>query len=836
MKSMLMMFGIVMVAIWARAEYADDCITFSSEKSFKLVSNDAAKHWDGTIWISTNKTNWTEWNGDFVSAAQTGDTYNLYVRGDTNNTKITGRRGWSEFQYKWCLVGNNVACTGNIETLRGATGDDPSPTKMAADCYYGMFANCKALTAAPTLPATTLADYCYESMFKDCTALKAVPELPATALAEYCYKGMFWGCTALTVAPALPAKTLADCCYNNMFRVCTALKEAPAISATTLARSCCVQMFYGCTALTNAPALPATTLAIACYASMFDGCTALKEAPALPATTLADQCYYCMFAGCTALEVNMVGPGRAWKIPVTSTMAGDWGVGMFAGTKGTLQGQPELNATYYIASAPPEPIDDCITFSSSAAFTLKTANASKNWDGTLWTSTDKINWTEWNGEEVFATRLDNSYRLHLRGNASNTKIAGDSSVSWKLSGTDSIACVGNIETLRGATGDAPASTPMASACYAWMFYNCSLLTIAPELPAMELSEECYQAMFYVCRSLIRAPRLPATTLTVSCYSSMFYGCTALPAAPELPAKQMSKLCYGEMFGGCLALLAAPELPATMLADSCYAGMFHNCKALVVAPALPATTLKYMCYREMFSGCGLLTDLPVLPATKLINHCYDGMFKACSSLVINYSGPGKEWKIPATVASFPWGSEMFNGTSGAMRDQPMLNTTYYIASAKDPVEPGGEIVVPEGKAEAKAEEINNNPAVKAQYLKAPGGIETTAQYRECFDAVATSGSTVAFVLNEEGTNQVVEATTAAKTNTLESVLSKTGTLVIGDPLIGFYYSLKQGSDVTVGDKADLNKLAGRDTLSFPLTTDKPKYFYQSLVTPTPLPKE
>jgi hypothetical protein len=34
-------------------------------------------------------------------------------------------------------------------------------------------------------------------------------------------------------------------------------------------------------------------------------------------------------------------------------------------------------------------------------------------------------------------------------------------------------------------------------------------------------------MFYECTSLTTAPELPATTLTESCYENMFYGCTNL---------------------------------------------------------------------------------------------------------------------------------------------------------------------------------------------------------------------------------------------------------------------------------------------------------------------
>lgn len=33
-----------------------------------------------------------------------------------------------------------------------------------------------------------------------------------------------------------------------------------------------------------------------------------------------------------------------------------------------------------------------------------------------------------------------------------------------------------------------------------------------------------------------------------CYQQMFYGCTSLTEAPELPATKLAEECYGEMFG------------------------------------------------------------------------------------------------------------------------------------------------------------------------------------------------------------------------------------------------------------------------------------------------
>ena len=90
---------------------------------------------------------------------------------------------------------------------------------------------------------------------------------------------------------------------------------------------------------------------------------------------------------------------------------------------------------------------------------------------------------------------------------------------------------------------------------------------------------CYQYMFYDCTSLTQAPELPATTVYSYCYNSMFSGCAGLTQAPELPATTLYSHCYNSMFSGCTSLTQAPELPATTLALKCYSSMFNGCTGL-----------------------------------------------------------------------------------------------------------------------------------------------------------------------------------------------------------------------------------------------------------------
>lgn len=195
-----------------------------------------------------------------------------------------------------------------------------------------------------------------------------------------------------------------------------------------------------------------------------------------------------------------------------------------------------------------KPIKNCLTFSSPNSFTLKTNNTTKNWDGTLEYSTNAEDWSVWDGTVELNSSSDN--KLYLRGTG-NTKItASGYNNRWVLTGSN-ISCDGNIEYLLDyqtvLNGEHPT---MADNCYQSMFYGCTSLITAPELPATTLANYCYYEMFYNCTSLTTAPTLPATVVTMFCYSNMFYGCTSLTTVPKLPATTLTNFCYQFMFNGC----------------------------------------------------------------------------------------------------------------------------------------------------------------------------------------------------------------------------------------------------------------------------------------------
>ena len=334
--------GNVEMENYAFTNATEKCVSYALDASYPYLTFTASAAQTMTIntydnYVLDESMQYSVNGGEWVQlTANTAITFGedngtLRLRGKSANGTAT-----SESSYAQVFFGDNnvkVACSGDIRTLVDYENYATVSTANARFC--SLFESCTSLTAAPELPATTLADNCYNGMFRSCTSLTAAPELPATTLAGNCYYGMFYGCTSLTSAPELPAATLVNGCYNRMFYNCTSLTVAPELPATALAEHCYSNMFNGCTSLTVAPKLPATTLAESCYESMFYNCTNLTTAPELPSTTLTECCYLQMFNGCTSLTA-------APKLPATTLFANCY-YEMFRGCT-SLTAAPELPA------------------------------------------------------------------------------------------------------------------------------------------------------------------------------------------------------------------------------------------------------------------------------------------------------------------------------------------------------------------------------------------------------------------------------------------------------------------------------------------------------------
>ena len=97
-----------------------------------------------------------------------------------------------------------------------------------------------------------------------------------------------------------------------------------------------------------------------------------------------------------------------------------------------------------------------------------------------------------------------------------------------------VACTGDIRTLLNWKYYDTVDTQNAR--FNMLFYNCGVLTSAPDLPATTLATNCYDCMFFYCTSLESAPVLPATTLSDWCYFQMFSYCKKLSTVTMLGLK------------------------------------------------------------------------------------------------------------------------------------------------------------------------------------------------------------------------------------------------------------------------------------------------------------
>ena len=244
-----------------------------------------------------------------------------------------------------------------------------------------------------------------------------------------------------------------------------------------------------------------------------------------------------------------------------------------------------------------------------------------------------VNFREWKTVVAYKKVTFGGTNGDLRLRGTNTKGTASAFNSYStITFNDpnvKVACTGDIRTLLNWKSYSTVDTQNARFCN--LFYGCTALTSAPDLPATTLANECYYGMFTDCTSLASAPELKATTLKDKCYNRMFFNCTSLTSAPELKATTLATECCYYMFYGCTSLASAPKLPATKLADFCYRQMFYGCTSLASAPDLPATELANSCYYYMFYGCTSLASAPELKATTLAKNCYYRMFSGCTKL-------------------------------------------------------------------------------------------------------------------------------------------------------------------------------------------------------------
>ena len=436
-------------------------LIFKSVNSFTLAASSSVKCWNGTLEYSTDKQNWTIWDGTTTLNAINNDgTYYLYLRGKNTQVSYQNNR-------HFVLTGSSVECLGDIRTLLDY--EDVENATMANYCFSNLFDGCTALIKAPELFAETLSNYCYYQMFWGCRNLIEAPKLPSTTLAQSCYAFMFYGCS-FTTPPELPATVLQEGCYANMFSHCLNLTKAPIIRAVTLATNCYLQMFDECSSLSEV---------ILLYDAAFD-------------TTKA-----------TDWLNNVAAQGIFTKNPNLSIVTGSSGIP----SGWTIE---DLDPPY-------------LEFSSPNTFSIN-IEGGKKWDGTLEYSTDLLTWNIWTGDVINAVNDGTVYKIYLRGKNTkigNSSYAG----YFKIIGNDvscngEICTLLNYEDyikVRLSTTytfgrlfyncSALIKVPKigiintTEGCCQMMFQNCINLIESPILKVKTLTNLCYSGMFNGCTNL-----------------------------------------------------------------------------------------------------------------------------------------------------------------------------------------------------------------------------------------------------------------------------------------------------------------------------------------------
>ena len=623
-------------------------------------------------------------------------------------------------------------------------------TQLKNDCYANMFKGCTSLVRALGISATETAVSCCRSMFEECRNLEEAPDLLAQKVDSFSYQSMFKNCSSLKKAPKLPAMELAFSCYEEMFMYCTLLKEAPELPAVELAEYCYAYMFKGCVYLTKAPLLASSELVSHCYYYMLNSCSRLKyirvgvmslENPFDATTEWVDgvdgnKGLFVFPCGSTynvrgASDVPMnfqyissplvifqnpdsteiwrdtIGCGKTPEYRGETPTYGEGLVFKRWDKKFIAHSDPDIyyyTAVYEEVEKPATGDWLCFTAKEgNSEFWYESGNGNKP---DLWYSINEgQDWSPLDSGQVVLLRNVGD-RAFLKGynpdGFTKEETTFLESTHFGMSGR--IAASGSVMSLIDGTGESltipcdycfsylffrctslikapnlPATT-LTNRCYEGMFQDCVELKDTPKLPATSLKEGCYSSMFLSCENLTYVEGLPATTLAPSCYNLMFGGCSSLVDAPELPALKLKKSCYATMFAFCESMTHAPQLPAIELADYCYGGMFsfsglteapalpvtelkegcyfsmfRKCADLTRAPELPAVELAESCYFSMFSGCGNLVEAPELPAMTLATQCYESMFADCASLV-------KAPELPASTLAENCYSEMFSGCS------------------------------------------------------------------------------------------------------------------------------------------------------------------------------
>ena len=189
---------------------------------------------------------------------------------------------------------------------------------------------------------------------------------------------------------------------------------------------------------------------------------------------------------------------------------------------------------------------------------------------------------KFSGATTYYSKNDGKNWVSLTANNYSPTISSGETILWKLTKTPSSSNGVGRFTSSGSTFSAEGNvlsmtkgdsftgyTNPGNYAFMYLFSGCTGLASAENLiMPKNVATNCYKSMFYSCSNLTKAPELPATTLANGCYYSMFMYCSNLTTAPVLPAPTLASSCYYTMFSNCTKLNNVTCLATDVSATTC----------------------------------------------------------------------------------------------------------------------------------------------------------------------------------------------------------------------------------------------------------------------------
>ena len=406
-----------------------------------------------SLQIYIDGTSWSDYQfGTAIFLAHAGD--KVYFR---NKSESVTTFSASYYRYQFFMTGK-ISASGNVMSLVDKT--------------------CTA-TIIPN-------DYCFSRLFSDCTALTAAPELPATTLASNCYQAMFSGCTALTTAPELPATTLEEGCYEGMFAGCTNLNYLK-VAFTEWGKEYSTYNWFRDASSTGIFECP-------------DGLTPTRDESHIPegwtvVSSLSN--YLCFTAEEAGSTVSLIKEGSPWgggSLYYSTDHKATWnkftpGSAAF-NVEPTVVILPKVGDKVYIR---------CTDTSSVPFFSKDVSNYFHfSLTGKVAASGSVMSLVNTSNLAMDIPSVTSYYFYRLFEGCTALTSAPELPATTLAKGCyDSMfsGCT-NLTTVP----ELPATT-LAYNCYSYMFKGCTNLNTAPDLPATTLAEGCYFGMFSGCTNL-----------------------------------------------------------------------------------------------------------------------------------------------------------------------------------------------------------------------------------------------------------------------------------------------------------------------------------------------